>query len=96
MRRDRGEYVPLPTVEEAVRVELAGVERAKIERMRARAYIGTAAEVVPRLKALAEELAVDELAIVTWSHDKEARRRSYTLLAEAFGLTAAAPAGGGR
>ena len=95
VRRDRGEYVPLPTVEEAERVELAGVERAKIDRMRARAYIGTVAEVVPRLKALAAELQVDELAIVTWSHDKEARRRSYTLLAEAFGLTAV-PAGGGR
>jgi len=29
---------------------------------------------------------VEELVVVTWAHDAEARRRSYSLIAEAFGL----------
>ena len=89
--RDRNILVPLPTPEEAASYELAGVERAKIERMRERAVIGTGAEVAQKLRALAAELAVDEIAVVTWAHDAEARRRSYALIAEAFGLGGTAP-----
>jgi hypothetical protein len=37
-------------------------------------------------------LGVDEVAIVTASHDAAARRRSYELLAEAFALDGAAQA----
>lgn len=84
--RDRNVLVPLPTPEEAAAFDLAGVERAKVERMRERAFIGTGAEVAQRLEALAGELAVEELVVVTWAHDAEARRRSYSLIAEAFGL----------
>jgi luciferase family oxidoreductase group 1 len=90
--RDRNILLPLPTPEEAAAYDLAGVERAKIERMTERAFIGTAAEIAPRLRTLAAELAVDELVIVTWSHDPEARRRSYELLAAEFGLAPTAPA----
>jgi hypothetical protein len=38
-----------------------------------------------RLLALAETHAVDELAVLTICHDFAARKRSYTLLAEALG-----------
>jgi hypothetical protein len=43
-----------------------------------------------RLLEVAEDLGVDEVAIVTASHDAAARRRSYELLAEAFALDGAA------
>jgi luciferase family oxidoreductase group 1 len=89
--RDRNILVPLPTPEEAASYELAGVERAKLERMRERAFIGTGDEVAERLRSLAAELAADELVVVTWAHDAEARRRSYALIAEAFGLAGKAP-----
>ena len=41
-----------------------------------------------RLRALAAEYGVDELVVVTITHDPKARLRSYELLAEAFGLPA--------
>ena len=36
----------------------------------------------------ATRLALDELVVVTWTHDPAPRQRSYELLAEAFGLAA--------
>jgi alkanesulfonate monooxygenase SsuD/methylene tetrahydromethanopterin reductase-like flavin-dependent oxidoreductase (luciferase family) len=43
-------------------------------------------QVRARLEALADELGVQEIAVLTPVHDKDARRRSFSLLAEAFGL----------
>jgi hypothetical protein len=60
--------------------------------LRERALSGTAGLVKTRLLEVAEDLGVDEVAIVTASHDAAARRRSYALLAEAFGLEGATPA----
>ena len=61
-------------------------EAARLARFRKDAIIGTGGQVARRIAALGEELGVDEIAIVTWTHDEEVRRRSYTLIAEAFGL----------
>jgi luciferase family oxidoreductase group 1 len=85
--RDRGLLLPLPTPEEAARFDYTDAERERADRMRERAFIGTAAEVAPRLRDLAATLQVAEPAVVTWSHDPAARRRSYELLAAEFGLT---------
>jgi luciferase family oxidoreductase group 1 len=84
--RDRGQLLPLPSPEEAAAHPLGESERVRIERMREDAFIGTPDKVAARLRALAESMNVQELAIVTWAHDPEARRRSYALLAEAFKL----------
>ena len=61
---------------------LSDSELTRIERLRARSYYGTADVVAGRLEALAAEHGVDEIAILTTLHDPEARRRSYTLLAD--------------
>ncbi len=58
----------------------------RIERLRARALYGTPAVVGQKLRALASEHGVDEIAILTTLHDPEARRHSYTLLAREFEL----------
>ena len=58
-----------------------------VEPMRRRAFVGTAPQVAEKLQALATELQLDELVINTWTHDPEVRRKSYALLAQAFGLT---------
>src|SRR6266508_4112419 len=50
-----------------------------------RAIVGTPATVRARLEALAEAYAADELMIVTITHDHQARRRSYELIADVFG-----------
>jgi luciferase family oxidoreductase group 1 len=48
--------------------------------------VGTPEGVAARLRALASELRLSELIINTITHDHEARKRSYTMLAEAMQL----------
>ncbi len=86
--RDRGLYVPLPSPEEAAHYDFTAAERAHLERLRTRSIWGTPARVGALLRALAAELEVEEVAILSTVHDPAARQRSYTLLAEEFGLTA--------
>jgi hypothetical protein len=44
-------------------------------------------QVAEKLHALARRLALDEIVINTWTFDPQARRHSYSLLANALGLT---------
>jgi luciferase family oxidoreductase group 1 len=89
--RDRGVYAALPSPEEAAAYSYSEGELARIERLRSRALYGTPAVVGAKLRALAAEHGVDEIAILTTLHDPEARRRSYTLLAQEFGLQTQVP-----
>jgi hypothetical protein len=50
---------------------------------------GSTSSLRPQLQALAAGYGVDELMILTVTHDDAARRRSYELLADAFALTPA-------
>lgn len=84
--RDRGVFAPLPSPEEAAAQEHSEGERARLERIAERAIWGTPGEVAERLRALAAELGVDELAVLSTCHDPVARRQSYTLIAREFGL----------
>jgi alkanesulfonate monooxygenase SsuD/methylene tetrahydromethanopterin reductase-like flavin-dependent oxidoreductase (luciferase family) len=59
--------------------------------MRSDALVGTGPQVAERLRALAARLQIEEMVINTWTFDPEARRRSYTLLAQVFGLDGAPP-----
>ena len=83
--RDRGVYAALPSPEEAAAQRYTEGELQRIERLRARALYGTPDAVAGKLQALANALDLEEIAILTTLHDPEARRRSYTLLAEACG-----------
>ena len=86
LNRDRGVFMALASPEEAAAHPYTEGELLRIERMRARALYGTPDVVGVRLRALAAEHGVDEIAILTTLHNPEARRRSYTLLAKEFGL----------
>ncbi len=91
--RDRGVYAALPSPEEALAYPYSEGERARVEKLRARAICGTAAEVAARLQALGAALGVEEIAVLTTVHDPASRRHSYTLLARECGLAAgSAPA----
>ncbi len=92
LRRDRGEFSALPSPEEVAAHTYTAGELARVERLRARAFYGTPDQVGTKLRALASECGVEEIAILTTLHDPEARRRSYTLLAKEFGLTPWRPA----
>ena len=84
--RDKGVFAPLPSVEEAAAYGYSPGDQARIDRIKARAFWGTAAAVGARLRGLAAELGADEVAVLSTCHDPAARRRSYTLLAAEFGL----------
>ena len=83
---ERGLRRPLVTPEEADAYPYSDVERDAIARLRARAIVGTADTVAARLRELAGRFGLDELVIVTWTHDPAARHRSYELLAQEFDL----------
>jgi luciferase family oxidoreductase group 1 len=75
-----------PSVEEAERYPYSPREQAIVQHARRRTIAGSAEQVRARLLALASEYGVEELVVVTITHDPKARLRSYELLAQAFGL----------
>jgi luciferase family oxidoreductase group 1 len=94
--RDRGIFLPFGPPDAPLgdsMQPLSAADEARIERMRRDELVGTADDVAARINALAAELGVQEVAVVTWCHDEAVRRRSYELLAKAFDLKAAEQAG---
>ena len=61
-------------------------ELKRMEQFRKDSFVGTGPEVATRIRDLATEVGVQEMAVVTWTHDEDVRRESYTQLAKAFGL----------
>lgn len=83
--RATGRLGPLLPPEEAQR-PYSPAEQQEARVLRERAIVGSAVQVRDRLLALAGEMQVDEVVIVTWTWDPAAQRRSYELLARAFAL----------
>ena len=79
---------PYPSVEEAEAYPYTPRDLAIIQHNRQRTITGAPDQVGERLHAFAREHGVDELVIVTITHDPKARRRSYELVAEAMRLGA--------
>jgi luciferase family oxidoreductase group 1 len=79
--RERGRYVPLPSPEDACAYPFTEADRRRNASIRERAAYGTPDFVRQRLAAIAEDLQVDELILVTAAHDQAARRRSFELIA---------------
>ena len=91
VRRARGQFAPIASPEEAAAHPFSGEERAFVADFREKIFVGSPATVRRRMEALAAETGADELMVNTMLWDHEARKRSYTLLAEAFGLSLPAP-----
>ena len=83
---EKGLRNPLVSPERALAHPYTEDERALIEKLRRKAFVGTAEQVAAGLTALARRLELDELVVNTWTFDPAARHRSYELLAAAFGL----------
>ena len=86
LRRDRGQFLPLPDVEEALAYPYTDAERASIARNRSRLFVGSPATVMAKLQPMISAGQPDELMIITAVYDHDARKKSYSLLADAFGL----------
>jgi len=79
----RGRLIAVPPVEQALRfLEAEGEPVAGSRRITA----GTPEQVREGLETLAHQYGADEVILVTITFDHGARRRSYELLAEAFGI----------
>jgi len=83
-----GRHGPYPSPEEAERHLWTAHELAIAEQTEDRSIVGTPDRVRERLLHLASAHEVEELMVVTITHDFRARLRSYELLADAFGLAA--------
>ncbi|HWF51964.1 MAG TPA: LLM class flavin-dependent oxidoreductase [Solirubrobacteraceae bacterium] len=82
----QGRLIAVPSVEKAMRYLAAqGSAPAGDRERRRRATIGDPEQVRAGLEAVAAEYGADELMVVTITHDHQARRRSYELIADAFG-----------
>lgn len=90
--RNKGALGPLQSPDEVALRPYSAAELAEAARLRSTALVGTATQVAGKLRALSETLQVEELVVITWTHDPAARRRSYELLAQEF---CSAPAGTG-
>ena len=88
VRLQRGEFGPLPHPDEARAYPYTAQERAVVQSYRALQYIGTPSVLRERLERAAADAGASEVMISSMIHDSGARRRSYELLAEAFGLSA--------
>jgi luciferase family oxidoreductase group 1 len=87
--RTTGEPGPVPSVEEALEAAKAPGAERWLPALRRRSVVGSPATVRAGLEQHAADYQVDEIMMVTICFDFAARKRSYELLAEAFGLDAA-------
>lgn len=76
---------PVDDLASAVPAQLIGLAQAH----QAVQAVGDPASVVAKLEAFAAEHELDELIVTTYTFDPELRRRSYRMLAEAWGMPAA-------
>jgi luciferase family oxidoreductase group 1 len=86
--RMRGVLGPLQSPDVIASRGFTADEWPTVEAMRRKAFVGTGAEVAAQLRALAQELQLDEIVVNTWAHAPGVRRTSYALLAREFELSA--------
>ncbi len=82
-----GKGGPFPSLEEAEAFQATEEEKVMLASIEERGIVGTADQVKAKIDDLAAKLQVEEIMIVTITHDPKVRTRSYELLAEAYGLS---------
>ena len=82
----QGRFGPLPTVERAEPFLAELGELADPAACGRRMLVGDGDEMKAQIERVAAEYQADEVMVLTSVHDPAARKRSYALLAEAFGL----------
>jgi luciferase family oxidoreductase group 1 len=82
-----GNLIQVPPVETAIAFLEANADLQDTIVRRRRAILGSPATVREQLESLAAEYGAQEVMVVTITYDHAARKRSYELLADAFGLS---------
>ena len=88
VRFEQGLLGPMVSPEEAAAYDYNSFEKTRIDQLRSAALVGTGAQVAERIDTLARRLELDEIVVNTWAYDGAVRQHSYSLLAQAFGLSA--------
>ena len=86
VRRQKGEYLPLSSPEEALAYDYSPIDRERIWQGRERLFVGAPKTILARLLPFIAATHADEVMITTMIYDHAARRHSYELMAQAFGL----------
>lgn len=85
----RGTLIKVPPVETALRFLAEDPRGERLHNRPRRRIAGSPQKVRREIEAVATEYGAEEVMVVTITHEHAARRRSYELIAEAFGLTQA-------
>jgi luciferase family oxidoreductase group 1 len=83
LRINRGEFLPLPSPEEALAYPYSAAEREAVRHFRELTIVGAPDAVRAQIAAKARECGADEVMVVSTVHDHAERLRSYELLAAA-------------
>ena len=86
VRIRRGEFLPIPSPEEALAHAFTPQERAVAAGYRELVFVGSGEKVRREIEAVAAETGADEVMITSTIHSHAARMRSYEILAAEFGL----------
>lgn len=86
LRFRQGRSKRFPSIAEATEFPYTPEDREIIRYNRQRSFIGSPESVHARVSELAGQAGVEEIMITTMMHEHADRRRSYELLAQAFGL----------
>ncbi|AXQ27231.1 LLM class flavin-dependent oxidoreductase [Solimonas sp. K1W22B-7] len=84
LRIRRGEFLPLPSPQEARAYPYSEEERAAVREYRERTVVGNPQAVWARIREMAKDAGADEVMVVSNLHGHAERLRSYELLAEAY------------
>jgi len=82
----RGELIPVPPPEKAIEFLEREGKPLNGGRPGRRSVVGSPEKVRGEIEAVASEYGAEEVIVVTITHDHQARRRSYELIAQTFGL----------
>jgi luciferase family oxidoreductase group 1 len=85
VRRHHGVFAPLTSPEEAARYSYTAEDRVLLAAIRQRQIVGGPETVARALREVASDTLADELMVTTMIFGAEERRRSYELLAAAWG-----------
>ena len=85
MDRNMGRIGPMLPPDQADR-DYSVVEQMALDALKSNALVGSVSTVGAKLRSLADKLQLDELVIITWTHDPKAQLHSYELLAQEFNL----------
>jgi len=85
MDRNMGRIGPMLPPDQADR-DYSVAEQMALDALKSNALVGSVSTVGAKLRSLADKLKLDELVVITWTHDPKAQLHSYELLAQEFNL----------